>query len=61
MPAVPARISSNPLCTRRVPSHCWLRRAWSHEPAVQASVDAVTTAPAINVLWWRTVVMVRVT
>ena len=34
--------------TRRAPSHCSLRRAWTQEPAVQASVDAVTTAPAMT-------------
>ena len=61
MPAVPARMRSSPLRTSRVPSHCWFRRAWTHEPAVQASVHAVTTAPAMTMLWWRTVVIVNVT
>ena len=59
MPAVPARMSSKPVRTSRAPSHRWFRRAWIHEPTVHASVEAVTTAPAMTVPWCRTVVMVK--
>ena len=48
MPAVPTKMSTSPVRTRRAPSHCSLSRAWTHEPTVQASVDAVTTAPATS-------------
>ncbi len=51
MPTVPARMRSSPVRTSRVPSHCWFSRAWIHEPAVQASVHAVTTAPAMTMPW----------
>ncbi len=51
----------SPARTRRLPSTRAFRRACTQDPAVQARTDTVTTTPAMTVLWWRTVVTVRVT
>ena len=61
MPAMPARMISSPVRTRRRPSQTLLSRACTQAPAVQATVAPVTAMPAITGLRWRTAVTARVT
>ena len=45
-PAVPARMTVSPIRIWRRPSQRLLSRAWTHAPAVHASVEPVTARPA---------------
>src|SRR5258708_11480358 len=60
-PAIPARMITSPILTRRLPGHREFSRAWIQEPAVQVSVGPVTARPASTGVRCRRIVIVSVT
>jgi len=61
IPAIPARMITSPVRTKRRPSQVSLSRACTQAPAVQPSVAPVTAMPATTGLRWRTAVIASVT
>ena len=57
--AIPRATIRNPARISRRPGHWAARRSWTHAPAVQARVAAVTAMLATAVLRPRTEVMAR--